>query len=254
MTGPTAHDGVTATLERDPELAAQVAWACRILASQGYEDLTLGHVSLLTQDGGMYIKRKGVALSEVTPEDVLVFPVEADLADAPADMHLEAVLHTEVYKRRPDVRCVIHGHPLYATAFGATSARLETLTHDAVLFTDRISTYEGVPDLITGDEQGKEVADALADGTVVLLRNHGVLVAERDAAWAVLTAVLLEKAAQLQSVASTFGELRPIPDALVKSIHSRKYQSSFPYEYWDAWIRALRRSGGDHGMPAGETA
>jgi L-fuculose-phosphate aldolase len=246
VTDPTT---ATAAIARDPSLAVQVAWACRILASQGYEDLTLGHVSVLTDDGTMYIKRKGVALSEVTPDDVLVVPVEADLADAPADMHLEAVLHTEVYKRRPDVRCVIHGHPVFATAFGATDAKLETLTHDAVLFTDRISTYEGVPDLITGDEQGKEVADALGDGTVILLRNHGVLVAERDAPWAVLTAVLLEKAAQLQSVASTFGRLRPIPDELVESIHDRKYQSGFPDEYWHAWIRALRRAGRDQGMP-----
>ena len=246
MTDPTT---ATTTIGRDPSLAVQVAWACRILASQGYEDLTLGHVSVLTDEGVMYIKRKGVALSEVTPEDVLVFPVEADLAEAPRDMHLEAVLHTEVYKRRPDVRCVIHGHPVFATAFGATDAKLETLTHDAVLLTDRISTYEGVPDLITGDEQGKEVADALGDGTVILLRNHGVLVAERDAPWAVLTAVLLEKAAQLQSVASTYGKLRPIPDELVESIHDRKYQSGFPDEYWHAWIRALRRAGGDQGMP-----
>jgi L-fuculose-phosphate aldolase len=247
MTDPTT---ATTAIARDPSLAVQVAWACRILASQGYEDLTLGHVSVLTPDGVMYIKRKGVALSEVTPEDVLVFPVQADLADAPADMHLEAVLHTEVYKRRPDVRCVIHGHPMYATAFGATEARLETLTHDAVLFTDRIATYEGVPDLITGDQQGREVAEALGDGTVVLLRNHGVLVAERDTPWAVLTAVLLEKAAQLQFVASAYGPLRPIPDELVESIHSRKYQSGFPDEYWEAWIRALRRAGQDAGMPA----
>ncbi|HEX6461321.1 MAG TPA: class II aldolase/adducin family protein [Thermoleophilaceae bacterium] len=249
MTDPTTGDGAT-TIARDPSLAEQVAWACRILASQGYQDLTLGHVSVLTPDGVMYIKRKGVALSEVTPDDVLVFPVHADLADAPRDMHLEAVLHTEVYKRRPDVRCVIHGHPLYATAFGATDARLETLTHDAVLFTDRIATYEGVPDLITGDAQGKEVADALGDGTVILLRNHGVLVAERDTPWAVLTAVLLEKAAQLQFVASAYGALRPIPAGLVESIHARKYQSGFPDEYWDAWIRALRRGGLDEGMPS----
>jgi L-fuculose-phosphate aldolase len=247
VTDPTT---ATTAIARDPSLAIQVAWACRILASQGYEDLTLGHVSVLTEEGAMYIKRKGVALSEVTPDDVLVVPVEADLADAPGNMHLEAVLHTEVYKRRPDVRCVIHGHPLFATAFGATDAKLETLTHDAVLFTDRISTYEGVPDLITGDEQGKEVAEALGDGTVILLRNHGVLVAERDAPWAVLTAVLLEKAAQLQSVASTYGSLRPIPEELVESIHARKYQSGFPDEYWSAWIRALRRAGDDYGMPS----
>lgn len=248
MTEPNAE---ATALARDEGLALQVAWACRILASQGYEDLTLGHVSVRAPDDrAMHIKRKGVALSEVSPDDVLVFPLDADLADAPAAMHLEAVLHTEVYKRRPDVRCVVHGHPLHSTAFGATDARLETLTHDAVLFTDRIAAFDGVPDLIINAEQGKEVAEALGTGAVVLLRNHGVLVAERDTPWAVLTAVLLEKAAQLQWIAAAFGELRPIPEELVRSIHSRKYQDGFPKEYWDAWVRALRRNGLDDGMPA----
>ena len=51
-------------------------------------------------------------------------------------MHLETVLHTEVYRARPDVGAVVHGHPPYATALGATSAELELLTHDAVLFAD----------------------------------------------------------------------------------------------------------------------
>ena len=46
-------------------------------------------------------------------------------------------MHAEIYRARPDVGSVIHGHPLYGTALGATDARLEFLTHDAVLFTRR---------------------------------------------------------------------------------------------------------------------
>ena len=44
----------------------------------------------------------------------------------------------------------------------------------------------------------------------MLLRNHGVLVVGKDVPWAVLAAVTLERAARLQSIASTLGELRPI--------------------------------------------
>jgi hypothetical protein len=32
-----------------------------------------------------------------------------------------------------------------------------------------------------------------------------------------------------------------------------KYQANFPGEYWDAWVRELRRSGRAFGMP-GESA
>jgi L-fuculose-phosphate aldolase len=234
--------------ERD--LIEQVAWACRILAGYGYEDLTLGHVSARgADDRTIYIKRKGVALGEVTPDDVLAFDLDADVAQMGDTMHLEAVLHTEVYKRRADVRCVVHGHPPYATAFGATGARFEILTHDGVLFPDGLAAYDGVPDLIIDEQQGAHVAEALGSGTALLLRNHGVLVAERSVRWATLASVLLERSLRLQSIARTFGELRPIAREWVERIHPVKYQDGFSVEYWDAWVRELRRDGRAFGMP-----
>lgn len=237
--------GVTEATLRD-----QVAWACRILAMEGYADLTLGHVSTRAEDDGvMYIKRKGVSLAEVTPVDVLRFEINGDVSDAAPDMHLEAVLHTEVYKRRADVRCVVHGHPPAATAFSATSADFQFLTHDGVLFIDGISTFDAVPDLIIDAEQGSDVAAALGERSTMLMRNHGVLIAERDVPWAVLTAVTLERAVQLQSIASTLGPLRPIAPEWLERVHENKYRDGFVREYWDSWVRQLRRDGRAIGMP-----
>jgi L-fuculose-phosphate aldolase len=234
----------------DDALIEQVAWACRILADEGYEDLTLGHVSARGSDGRtIHIKRKGVALSEVTPADVLAFDVDADLASAPGNMHLEAVLHQQVYKRRDDVRCVLHGHPPYATAFGATDARFEPLTHDGVMFIHGLASYDGVPDLIVDRQQAADVAEALGQNSTVLLRNHGVLVAGSSIAWATVTGVLLERSVQIQAIASSLGPLRPIRREWLEQIHERKYQDGFELEYWEAWIRALRRKGRAFGMP-----
>ena len=242
-------DGAPAATER-AQLAETVAWASRILAMCGYEDLTLGHVSARgADDRTIYIKRKGVALGEVTPDDVVVVDLDADYDRVPEGMHLETVLHTEVYKRRPDVRSVVHGHPPHATAFGATDAEFHYLTHDSVLFVGGISTYDGVPDLIVNARQGAEVAAALGAGTALLLRNHGVLLAERDVQWAVLASVLLERAVHLQMLAGALGPLHPIPQHLLPGIHAMKYQAEFPGEYWDAWVRELRRSGRAFGMP-----
>src|SRR5919108_2936130 len=105
-------------------LREQVAWACRILAAEGYADLTLGHVSARVPGGTtVYIKRKGVGLDEVTPDDIVEFDLAAGPPRTP-EMHLEAVLHSEVYAARPDVGAVVHGHPPYATALSATDAAL----------------------------------------------------------------------------------------------------------------------------------
>jgi len=231
------------------ELTAQsvregVAWACRILALEGYADLTLGHVSARPAGGDtIYIKRKGVALGEVEPDDVV------DLDDPAADLHLETVLHTEIYARRPDVGAVVHGHPPYATALGATHAGLELLTHDAVLFADGVAFFEESPELITEREQGSAVAEALGSRRALILRNHGVVVADKDVRWAVLSAITLERAVQLQAIASTLGELRPIAGEDAQRMFADKYQERFLDEYWAAWIRRARRAGADDGMP-----
>jgi len=234
----------------DRHIIEDVAWACRILAMLGYEDLTLGHVSARGGDGRtIYIKRKGVTLSEVTPDDVLWVRLDDVPQNGEGGTHLETVLHTEVYRRRPDVRSIVHGHPPYATAFAATDAQFAYLTHDSVMFVDGVATYDGGPHLIMDEAQGAAVAAALGAGTALLLRNHGVLIAQRDVRWAVLTSVLLERSIQLQAIATSLGPLHPIPDHLLGDVHASKYQSDFVSEYWDAWVRSLRRRGLAFGMP-----
>jgi L-fuculose-phosphate aldolase len=224
----------------EQSLREQLAWACRILAAEGYADLTLGHISARGPEGDIWIKRKGVALDEVEPDDVV------SLDDPDAMLHLETVLHTGVYRARPDVGAVVHGHPPYATALGATEADLLVLTHDGILFADGVSRF-GDPDLIVDDDQGDRVAAALGSRRAVLMENHGVLVVGPDVKWAVLTAVTLERAARLQAIAGTLGELRPIDPALALQLQPVKYRDEFVEEYWAAWQRQVTRDGGGLG-------
>jgi L-fuculose-phosphate aldolase len=233
------------------QLREEVAWACRILALEGYVDLTLGHVSAREPGStSVLIKRRGIGLDEVSADDVIEFDLAEGGPPSSSEMHLEAVLHSEVYRTRSDVCAVVHGHPPYATAFSATGARLQLLTHDAVLFADGVSLFEESPELITEADQARAVAQALGSRRAVLLRNHGVLVVGKDLAWAVLAAVTLERAIRLQSIASTLGELRPISTDWARRMQDEKYQDRFVEEYWTAWIRKLRRLGGGEGMPA----
>ena len=217
-------------------LREQVASACRILAVEGYADLTLGHVSARDADGTVFIKRKGIALGEVEPEDVV------DVDGEGVDLHLETVLHTAVYAARPDVGAVVHGHPSYATALAATDAELELLTHDAVLFADGLARFDD-PALIVEDGQGAAVAAALGTHRAVLLSNHGVLVVGKDIGWTVLAAITLERAARLQAIARTLGTLRPISHRLAAELHPVKYQDRFVAAYWEAWLRRLPPAG-----------
>ncbi len=232
----------------EADLRLRVAIACRVIALEGYVDLTLGHVS--ARDPGsdiIWIKRRGVALDEVEPEDVVALDLsDPDALDDP-QFHLETVMHTEVYRARPDVGSVIHGHPIYATALGSTDASLQMLTHDAVLFVDGLGEFDEGPDLVTDRARASRVAEALGSRRAALLRNHGVVIAGEDVRWSVLTALALERAIRFQSIASTLGNPLPISHDAALKLRPQKYPDTLLDDYWAAWVRRVERAHGPLG-------
>ena len=153
--------------------------------------------------------------------------------------HLETVMHLETYLARPDVGAVIHTHPMYSIALGATAGGLELLSHDGLLFPDGVPVFDGTAGLVTTPQDGKAVARALGPGRAVLLRNHGILVAGEDISWAVLTALTLERAARIQFIAQVMGDPVPIPREVARELSASKYQEEFAEEYWQDWCRML---------------
>jgi ribulose-5-phosphate 4-epimerase/fuculose-1-phosphate aldolase len=230
-------------------LREQVAWACRILAMGGHGDFTLGHASARTDGDHVLMKPNGVGLEEVTPADVLTIDLDGQRIAGEGRIHLESVLHTEVYRARPDVGAVIHTHPPFTTALGATDAKLELINHDAVLFKDGLGTFDDTAELIMTREQGASVAAALGERRVVIMRGHGVLIVGKTVPWAVYTALTLERCVQIQAIARSLGELRPMSPDMAEQVYPDKYQDSFLQTYWDYLVRQARRAGFADGMP-----
>jgi ribulose-5-phosphate 4-epimerase/fuculose-1-phosphate aldolase len=222
------------------DTVAQVELACRIIARFGQEDLTLGHASVRGPDGRtVYIKRKGKALRDVRAEDVIGIALNDPDGYLTPGAHLETVMHLETYLARPDVGAVIHTHPVYSIALGATRGGLELLSHDSLLFPDGVPIFDGTAGLVTTLQDGKGVARALGGGRAVLLRNHGILVAGEDISWAVLTALTLERAARIQFIARVLGDPVPIPREVARELSGSKYQEEFAEEYWQDWCHML---------------
>lgn len=228
-------------------LHEQIAWASRILAMDGQGDFTLGHVSAREGDR-IHMKRNYIGLEEVCPRDVLTIDLEGNKVAGEGNVHLEAVLHTAVYRARSEVNAVIHTHPPYTVAFGATNAELAMINHDAVLFHRGLAYFDETAELIMRPEQGDAVASALGYLSVVVMRGHGVLIAERSLPWAVYTALTLERVIRLQAIAQNLGELRPMSREMAATVFPDKYRDSFVDTYWKYMIRQVQRFSLDDGM------
>lgn len=234
----------------DQSLREQLVWACRILGAEGHGDYTLGHISV--RDGDHVImKRNGIGLEEVSDDTLVTIDLDGNRVAGEGPIHLEAVLHTAVYRKRPDVQAVVHTHPLYSTAFGAVDARLEMINHDAVLFYDGLAYFDDTAELIVTRAQGDSVAAALEDKRVVVMRGHGVLVTGKTLPWVVYTALTLERVLQIQAIARTLGELKPMSDEMASAVYQDKYRDEFIGNYWNYLIRQTARAGmaPDRGAP-----
>lgn len=249
MPNAASRDATTTGQLASPPLREQVAWACRILAMGGHGDFTLGHASARAEGDRVLMKPNGVGLEEVTPDHVLTIDLDGQRIAGEGRIHLESVLHTEVYRARPDVGAVIHTHPPYTTALGATDAKLELLNHDAVLFKDGLASFDDTAELIMTREQGAAVAAALGEKRVVVMRGHGVLIVGKTVPWAVYTALTLERCVQIQAIARSLGELRPMSPDMAEQVFPDKYRDAYLQTYWDYLVRQVRRAGLADGMP-----
>ena len=167
-------------------------------------------------------------------------------------MHLEAVLHPAVYQARPDVGAVVHGHPPFATALGATDATLELLTHDAVLFADGVPVFEEPPELITDGDQGRAVAAALgaAPGRAAAQPRRARRRQGRPLGRAHARSPSSAPCG-CSRIASHARHAAPDPArGRARACIADKYQDAFVDEYWDAWLRKLERLGADARMQA----
>jgi ribulose-5-phosphate 4-epimerase/fuculose-1-phosphate aldolase len=170
----------------DAKLIEDLVAATRILADQGLLD-GWGHVSVRhDKDPNRYLMARGVAAQLVTAQDIIEF----DLDSRPVDTHglpmsalfTERYIHSEIYKRRPDVTAVVHTHAPSLIPFGVTNVPLRPMYHRSAFIGFGIPVFEireraGMTDmLIRNATLGRNLADALGDHPAALMRGHGAVI------------------------------------------------------------------------------
>lgn len=224
----------------DRELAAELALSCNIMAREGHSDLTLGHVSArLEGQEYLHMSPYGLGLEEVRGEDVVLIDLEGNQLAGERRRRTEYPIHTEIYKSRPEINCVVHTHPLYATILGATDGRLHPISHEGSLFID-LPFFKDTTELIRFPAQGQAVAKCLGQARAVLLQNHGIVVVGKNVKEATVYAIVLEKAAKMELLARQIGLI--FWSSEEESLHKVEqiYHSRGIQIFWDYFARRVQ--------------
>lgn len=190
--------------EESLDLRRKLAYACRILAANGQNDAIYGHVThRLPGADNFWMKPAALGLDEITPETLIRMNLDGEVLEGDFPRHVEYPIHTEVFRARPEITCVIHTHPLYSIAFAATEQPLRALSHEGCMFTPPdVPRFTLTANLIVTRQLGEAVATTLGEASACYLVNHGIVVASETIERAVVAALNLERASQIQLLAS----------------------------------------------------
>ncbi|HYA07681.1 MAG TPA: class II aldolase/adducin family protein [Xanthobacteraceae bacterium] len=189
----------------------QLIVAGKVLVAQGQDDFTRGHISARLPDNPhlFFMKAHSLGLDEITLANILTVDLDGNVVAGTARRHSEVFIHSEIFKARSDVNCVVHTHPTHAIALSATGRPLQCLSQPGALFYEALGLYADTINLIRSPALGAGVARALGAGRGVLLKNHGVVVTGSTIAEAVIGTIMLENGAMVQLLAEAAGAVAP---------------------------------------------
>jgi ribulose-5-phosphate 4-epimerase/fuculose-1-phosphate aldolase len=142
--------------------------------------------------------------SALTAEDIVTIDLDGRLMEGVDAPPMEFHAHTEIYRRRKDVRAVAHVHALWSTFFSMTGVPLLPVTPQSSMLGE-IRVFPK-PTSINNKPIAEEVAEMLGGRRVLLLRSHGALLAAEGVVEVFALAVYLEENAYRQYMARQLGE------------------------------------------------
>lgn len=203
----------------------------------------LGHVSARASDPDTYWVKPGpIGLAEVSRETLVRVDLDGHRLEGDGPLHGELPIHAEIYRRRPDVGCVVHTHPLVVAAFSASDASFKLVGQDSVPFLDGVPAYDS-PLLVVTPDRGRAVADSLGEKAAVIMRNHGLTVAAASIERAVVLAVMLERSLRIQVAAAALGTVLPMSADEARTM-ADEFESYAPGRIMATWAYLGRRAGG----------
>lgn len=208
----TADDMTEARVRRD------LVTCSRLLVFRDVLDFS-GHVSarLPGTTDRFLIQPRDTSRAGLRPEDLLVVDLDNEVVSGTGPPPKETAIHSGVYRARPDVNMVCHGHPTLSTTFSMTTARFFPMRHFAYELADGLAVHPD-PTHISSPEQGAAVAKTLGNATACLLRSHGTVVVAETMPELLMDCLDLEENARTQLLAGQLGEILPLTSREIEDL------------------------------------
>ncbi len=198
----------------------QIVTLMERIYTNGMTTTSGGNLSILDDNGDLWITPAGIDKGNLTPEDIVrVKPDHTFEGKHPPSS--EYPFHRTIYERRPDIRAIAHAHPPALVSFSIVG---EMPNPKIIPQAYHVCGPVGFAPYATPGswELGENIAATFAEGfNVILLENHGVVTGGADLLEAFQRFETLDFCARTLIQASGLGPVQPLNDDQIKLFYQR---------------------------------
>ena len=198
-------------MTQEETLRVDLAAAFRLAVRFGWHESVANHFSAAVSDDGkkFLLNPRWRHFSLIKASDLLLLdaddPATLERPDAPDPSAW--CIHGAVHAAIPEAKVLLHLHPPYATALaGLADPTILPIDQNTARFYDRVAydlNFGGLGDVV---EEGQRIAQVMQDKPVMMMGNHGVMVAAASVAYAFEEMYYLEIACRTMVLALSTGQ------------------------------------------------
>lgn len=218
-----------AARETEQALREEMVRIGRLMHQRNYVTATDGNLSVRLGEDRFLVTPSGLSKGYMTPEQLVVIDWDArsvgsggsDTA-SPLKPSSEILLHLEAYRQRPDIRAVVHAHPLHAIILSmAGISQMASPLPELIVTLGIIATTEYATP--ASPEGAAVIRDLIRQHDAIVLQRHGSVTVGPSLFDAYLKLEKLENGAEVTYKLHTLGHNLPYPPgALDKLIDKRE--------------------------------
>jgi ribulose-5-phosphate 4-epimerase/fuculose-1-phosphate aldolase len=203
-------------------LRVDLAAAFRLAVEFNWHEAVANHFSLaVSPDGRKFLLNpRWKHFSTIRASDLLLVDVDdADTMKRPNAPDASAwCIHGNIHAHVAHARCLLHCHPPYGTALATLAdPEIKPIEQNTARFYNRVQVDLGFGGIADDQAEGERLARVLGNKSIMMMGNHGVLVAGTTVAEAFDALYYLEQASRTLVLAYSTGQkLNVMPPALAE--------------------------------------
>lgn len=218
--------------------------SCRILVNESVLDV-FGHVAVRDpKDHDNFWLSTAKPPSVVHRDTLLKFGADGEPVSSTSEpLFSERYIHSEIFRRRPDVFAICHHHAVSIMPFCVSDTRLAALSQTGAFLGQSVPLWDSQHEfgdtsmLVNNTKQGASLAEALGEGSTVLMRGHGMVVVGTGLKDLVFRTVHACREAEIYQAVAALGSVSPLTAGEI--LAAGKPAPTAVERGWSHWVAML---------------